>query len=263
MATAETRPMTRAGVAGLAMLLAMAGAAHAAPSPPETRELLGQAYDRRTGTLLYSEHHRQRLHNGKLLEHHVEYLWPDGTRFATKTLDYAAHPYAPAFRILDLRDAYIEGAEHAAGGYQLLRGNESALERARIALRDDLVSDSGFDAYARDNLPALIEGRSLSFRLAVAGRLADYGFRAERLRRENLFGRDALTIRVTADSLLRWLVDPLEITYDIESRQLLRYVGLSNLRSPSGERYDARIDFVPAAARAGSPPYSADRAAGS
>lgn len=57
----------------------------------------------------------------------------------------------------------------------------------------------------------------------------------------------AADVRVQADSWLRWLVAPIDLTYDIASGRLLRYAGLSNIRSESGDRYDARIDF-PAAA---------------
>ncbi|HXG28092.1 MAG TPA: hypothetical protein VNJ47_04500 [Nevskiales bacterium] len=239
--------MINALTIGLCVMLAASAVAASEPVLPETRELTGHAYDRRTGVLLYSEHHYQRFRDGKTIEHRVDYRTPDGTRFATKTLDYSQHPYAPAFRTLDLRDGYVEGADHTAEGYWLFNGPEASPTRVLVRRSDDLVSDSGFDAYVRDHLPALIEGQTLSFRLAVAGRLADYAFKARALERERPLGRETLTIRVTPDSLLRFVVDPIDVTYHIESRQLLRYVGISNLRSPSGERYDTRIDFDPPA----------------
>ena len=226
----------------------LAGAAVAAPAFAEAQRVeaqVGYAYARDSGVPLYTEHHRFVYRNGALATHRVDYRRADGAPIGTKELDYGEHPYAPDFRMVDLRDGYIEGAEHSAGGYRLYRqlGHRAPLEDQVVPQSLDLVADSGFDRYMRAHLQALMENGEGAIRLAVAGRLAAYGFRVQTRERERLFGRDAITLRVQIDSWLSWLVEPIDLTYDADNGRLLRYVGLSNIRSESGERYDARIDF--------------------
>ena len=57
-------------------------------------------------------------------------------------------------------------------------------------------------------------------------------------------GRPALRLRMEARSrLLRFLVDPIHLTYDLESQRLLVFEGLSNISGDGGEKLEARIVF--------------------
>jgi len=51
--------------------------------------------------------------------------------------------------------------------------------------------------------------------------------------------------RVEPDSLLRWMVDPLELTYEPAQRKLVEYHGVSNLHDPAtGKAYNVRIIYA-------------------
>ena len=43
--------------------------------------------------------------------------------------------------------------------------------------------------------------------------------------------------------LLRLLIDPIDLAYDLESRRLLVFEGISNLNNDDGKSYNARIVF--------------------
>jgi len=45
-------------------------------------------------------------------------------------------------------------------------------------------------------------------------------------------------------AFLRLLVAPIEVSYDPETRRLLRYTNLSNIRDSNGENFKDRIDFI-------------------
>ena len=44
-------------------------------------------------------------------------------------------------------------------------------------------------------------------------------------------------------SLIGLFVDPLRLSYDAETRRLIEYRGLSNVRSADGELYEVRIRY--------------------
>jgi len=78
----------------------------------------------------------------------------------------------------------------------------------------------------------------------VAGNLDRYKFRARRVEDGQFQGRTAVRFRVEPDSLLRYLVSPLELMYDAESKKLLEYRGISNVHDPAtGKAYNARIIY--------------------
>ncbi len=212
-------------------------------------EIIGKAYDQKTGQFIYTEHHLQMYNDGELVRHHVEYQKPDGSALATKTLDYGNQPFAPAFQLQDWRDGYLEAAEYTDKGYRLKRRDRKSAPASSKLIDPqgelELVSDAGFDRYVQARLPNLMERGLQKFRLAVAGRLASYGFTARLVERTTLFGQQAALIRVELSNLLSLLVDGIDITYALESGHLLRYSGISNIRDDNGVRYDARIDFPP------------------
>ena len=81
-----------------------------------------------------------------------------------------------------------------------------------------------------------------------------YRFRAQRIGAARFEGRPAVLIRVEPDSLLRWLVPSLELTYEPDERKLVEYHGVSNLHDPAtGKAYNVRIIY-PSKPPADAPP---------
>src|SRR3546814_4984440 len=71
-----------------------------------------------------------------------------------------------------------------------------------------------------------------------------YHFRARRIADTIFESRPAVRFRVEPDSLLRWFVEPLELTYDPQQHELLEYRGVANIPNPaSGKPYIARIAY--------------------
>ena len=233
--------MLRAGIITSSLLLLLAGPLLA---QPKQANITGFAYDRKTGELLYTENHALQLQGMKILEHKVLYKDPQQKVFCEKWLDYAKHSFAPAFQLTDMRDGYIEGAQHQDGSYRLYSrdSNNSEFEYKTVPLQANLVSDSGFDLFVRARMDQLLKEKAQRFQMAVASEQAVLSFQAELL---GLFDRSAIRIKVQPSTLLRLLVDPIFLTYDIENGELLRYEGLSNIRDENGNRYDTRIDFPP------------------
>lgn len=218
-----------------------------ASGEPMLYRTIGHATELESGRLVYTEHHRIVADGGRYLSHEVTYKNPQGLVIATKTLDYSRSAYAPAFRLDDLRDGYIEGAEYTGQGYRLFyRKSHKDDMKADIVEQGDLplVTDAGFNQFMVANMDRLEGGETLTIDLCVAERQTAYKFRGYKSGEAVIDGHQGVEITTEPNSrLIRLLVDPLKITFDAETRRLLAYEGATNIRRPDGKRYVARILF--------------------
>lgn len=196
--------------------------------------------------LLYREQHLVRRLDGEPTERLVLYRCGDGTPFARKRVDYRGSAVAPEFAFEDARLGYGEGLRRRTGVESVwVREGEDAAERS-AALEDDvrLVADAGFDEFIRDNWTPLVSGQSVPLRFAVPSRLQTLGFKVNRQGSTQLGSEPAETFRLRLGGLLGWIAPHIDVAYGRESRRLLRFEGLSNLRSDDGDsQLVARIEF--------------------
>jgi hypothetical protein len=245
------------GILATALLLAAATAA-ADDAPVRFR---GYAYDLASGKFLYTELHEQKLAGDRWLGGTIDYYAPDGTPVAHKDLDFSQDPYIPVYR-LEIRTGgatvYMEGitavsaerVEMTKQGY-----GEKRPETESVKRRQAMAADSGFHSFIRDHFAELLAGKTVAFVFGVAGNLDGYKFRAKKIGETTFEGKPAVKLRVEPDSLLRMLVDPLELSYDPAERRLLEYRGVSNIHDPATRAaYKAVRIIYPSAPPADAPP---------
>lgn len=238
-------PMRLAALAALAMLAG--GHAQAALVLEE-----GWARDPRSNQLLYREQHLVRRESGQLVERLVLYSCMDGTAFARKRVDYRRSAQAPQFVLQDARQGYREGLRRDDAVRLFVREREGAAERSGglPETASPLVADAGFDEFVRSEWARLQAGKSVPLSFAVPSRLAALGFKVYRVGSTTMAGETAELYRLRLGGLLGWIAPHIDVAYGRESRRLLRFEGLSNLREDDGEtQLVARIEF-PRAARA-------------
>ncbi len=227
-------------------LLATCGSAQAALSYEE-----GLARDPRTNLPLYREQHLVRREGGTPVGRLVLYRCLDGTAFARKQVDYRRSSQAPEFALEDARQGYSEGLRRAGGAVNLFVRERVADPELKAALADSavaLVADAGFDEFVRDQWLRLQAGKSVPLSFAVPSRLESLGFKVYRVGSLQLGGEPAELFRLRLGGLLGWIAPHIDVAYGRDSRRLLRFEGLSNLREDDGEaQLVARIEFPKAA----------------
>lgn len=233
----------RGATLALASLLLTIAAAQAAP---QTERFYGYAYDLRSNRYLYTEVHEQHVEGERWLGGTIRYYTPDARLIGVKTLDFSRDPYIPVYHFEVVRDGYSEAI--TAVGAQIVMEKRSAQNQPyaekRLAHVPGMCGDSGFHTCLRDHFAALLGGESYSFVLAVAGNLDSYRFRAQRIADTSFEGKPAVRFRVEPDSMLRFFVDPLVVSYEPQQRRLLEYRGLANVPSPEdGKPFVARIAY--------------------
>ncbi len=228
----------------LALLLAMITASTQAQASALRLEE-GIARNPRSAAELFREQHWIRSAGDQAVERLVIYRCPDGTAFGRKRIDYRDSAMAPAFVLEDLRSGYREGLRRGATPALFFRPDAATAERSAPLAAARLVADAGFDEFIRLNWSRLVAGESLPLEFAVPSRLRSMAFSVSRTGQAMLAGEKAWVFRLKLDGMLGWLVPAIEVSYGQQSRRLLRFEGLSNLRDDAGDQpLVARIDFA-------------------
>lgn len=245
VANIRTRTSVRLTLPLLLFLLCLASSL--AWSQPDV--IIGYAYDVREGSLYYTEAYRNHYdRHGNLLESDVVYQGPDeSTILATKHLRYQKHPYAPEFTFSNHAVHYEESVSWLNESTVLLRIKESGDQwrERQLEVAEPIVADAGFDVFLKDHMTRLLKGKTLHFNFLNPARLDWFRFCAEVVEQYV----STVTIRVYPDNaLLRWLVDPILLTYELPSSpevspKLLHYSGLTNLSLSGSSPVEANIFY--------------------
>lgn len=218
----------------------------AAQADSQVLRFYGYAYDLASGKYLYTEVYREDVQDGRWTGGHTSYYDADGRPLGEKTLSFSADPYIPVYTLNLTTAGYSEGISRVGkDGVDLFKQSAGQdRQAATIPHNEPMAADSGFHSFLYDHMPELLAGQTLKFRFAAAGQLDSYNFRARKTGDTVFEGRPAVLLKVEPDSLLRFLVSPLILTYDPQSRRLLEYRGISNVINPAtGKPYNARIDY--------------------
>lgn len=222
---------------------------------PSTRSWIsydGTAVDADDGRVLYRESHFVALDGDRVSERLVLYRCADGTPFARKRVaPLFESPWLPEFDMTDARLGYREGVDADGSSLQVFvqEPGAASLERETLAeVPADLVGDAGFDSFVRDNWEKLVAGETLRFHFLVPSRLGYLAFKVRQIGEERIGDRPVRVFRLALGGLLGLIASGIDVAYDADSRVLMRFQGLTNVRDADGDNYVARIDF-PAAAR--------------
>ena len=244
MTTSWIKPL-RAAALGVALLGAGTAAA---------QSFYGYAYDLKSGKYLYTEVHSPVVEGGKEVASTIRYYTPDGKEVGKKTLDYRADAFVPKFRFDLPGEGYAEAITANGENIELVKIS-GGKEKRKVLKREGLTAaDSGFNHAIQDNLNRLVKGEVVTFRFVVAGQLDSYRFKVSKVGDTSFEGKPAVKLLVQADSLLKYLAPDLNLVYDLATRQLLEYRGVSNIHDPAnGKAYNARIVYL------GKPPADAPK----
>jgi len=207
----------------------------------------GNALDLKSGKPLYVERHREHYRENKLLSRDVEYLCLNGQRFAEKSLKMDEDgSFVPDFFTSDWRSGYHEGVRLANDQRQVFfkRDSASLEESAALPAAEVLVADAGFDVLIGERFNDLLDQQTLLIDFLVPSRLTTIEFRLRQVKLKQSDPSNTVRFQLAPNSaFFRLLVDPLEVNYDRETRRLVSFEGLTNLRDLNGKNYAARIEF--------------------
>lgn len=234
------RLISRFGLGAAALACATLPAV-AAPLP---ESFSGSAYASGSDQLLYRETHYLFAgdHGGERV---VLYQCPDGRAFARKRSHDDGNAQAPDFDLTDARVGYREGVRRIGGQREVYVQRTAAQPEQSDPLRlpADGVIDTGFDVFAQAHWQALVRGDTLRFAFLVPSRRTFYAFKVGKIDLPAA-PPGSVTFRMSSSSWLAFLLPHIDISYDLSTRQLVRYEGLSNVRDVNtGKNYRVHYEY--------------------
>ena len=218
------------------------------PGPLTSRVFVGFATDMKQGKNLYAAEHEASYDNGRPTRLTTTYRDELRNIIATRIVDFSQHAFTPNFRLENLRTGYVEGAERVNGALRLYvrRATNEPIEEKVISVSQPTIVDAGFNNFVQTYWDSLMTGRKLYLNFAVPSRLEYYGFRLYKEGEITVGGRRAVVVICDIDNfMLRFLLKPIVLTYDIQTTRLLSYEGISNISDDKGENYFVKIAFSP------------------
>jgi len=206
----------------------------------------GTAISQRTDQFLYREDHVVQYRDGKITGGVVLYTCRDGSPFARKTLSYVDR-LSPDFTLEDASNGMREGIRSAGNTREVFfRGaGDGAEKSSSVPQISGLVADSGFDEFVRMNWSSLVEGHALKMHFLIPSRLDDMGFWVQHVGSDHVEGQQVEIFRLKLSGWMGLIAPSIDVYYGTASHQLVRYVGLSDLRDRSNDNLKAEVTFPP------------------
>jgi hypothetical protein len=177
----------------------------------------------------------------------VQYVNPKGKLFATKQVDYSLSLTAPSIYFRDLRNDHSVEVKYNSPQLWLKYFNKQQERSVRLTTDPDekVVIDAGFDQFVQQHWQQLLEGRTLSFEFLAISRAKLIGFKITQVAQK----KDRAILQIYPRNFFLGLVlRPIELTYQISTKRLLEYNGLTNIAKVvngkvQDDNYVARIEY--------------------
>jgi len=195
------------------------------------------------GILEYVEYHTVKYQNGKVSESQTIYYDANKNKIGELISDYSFGPQFGSYDFRDIRAQYQDGAKVEQDRIGLFRKKKPKYdsEEKYIAKEKDQIVGQGFHQFIVRDLEKIAQGEVFHIRLVLPSRLDQYEFR---IRKRKING-DTLYIRLEIDNwLLRMFAPHVDAEYDLKTRRLLRYEGISNLEDASGKHKKVTITYA-------------------
>lgn len=217
----------------------------ALPLQAQEMRFSGKAYDLSNNQWIYTEQHTQVYKDGRWVSGTIKYVSPSGEVIADKKLDFSADPYIPLTQMSIPGQQYSEAIRSVKGDVVQMETTENGkTDSGEITVKRPVAADSGFHSFVQANLKALQDGKTIPLSFGVVARKDQYQFRIRKTGNSQKDGKNLIELKAEPNSLLRLLADPLTLTYDLDTKNLIEYVGPSNIPNAKTRKVpQVRIEY--------------------
>jgi hypothetical protein len=212
---------------------------------PETRSFIGYAYDLTTNKLLYTENHEEYFINNKHIKTKLIYKNEKNEVIAEKNSNYEKNSQIPLFQLKDFRNGYEEGSIYENNGFKIYYIENQHKKISNFFKFDKTIAlDSGFHKFIQNHFEDLLNNQIIKVNFAVPSRLTLIPFRVYKQKTLKINNEEAIRFVFEVDNVLfRLLVKPIYVDYSIKTKDLLQYIGISNLYDENSKAYNVKIIF--------------------
>jgi hypothetical protein len=118
------------------------------------------------------------------------------------------------------------------------------LRTKTIKVPQPFVIDGGFNYFIKNRWSEIESFKIVSFYFVVPNQMDYFSLRLRKKENKVIGGKNCSIIYLEIDNVvLRWIVKPIILTYDTESKRLLTYEGISNIMNAMGKNEAVKINY--------------------
>ena len=215
------------------------------PAFAEMLRVYGKAFNLKGG-FEYSEEHALTYQNDRIAAIKTTYFDADSRQIASQVSEFTHGPQFGSYDFRDERHQYNDGARVMADRILLYTKKNPAADTKRkyLAKKPDQIVGQGFYQFVAANLDALARGRSISAKLVLPAQMNQYDVR---IRKRHIQGHRMLLVVELDNWFLRLFTPNVQVEYDLESRRLLWYRGISMVPNKDNQNVEVvtTYDYLP------------------
>lgn len=206
------------------------------------------AFELESGRFIYNELHVEEYIKKNIYRSITEYVDPNGKIISKRIMNFDKDSTKPSFTLEDFQTGYLEGAEVIETGKVKVVFREDKSEKIEtkiLSIDEPFVIDGGLTYFFRKHWSSLSENKTIEFNFVVPSKLDYFKFRVSNNGIKNISGFTGMELKLEpASFILRQFVDPILITYDLQTKKILLYKGISNVNNDNGKSYSVLIDYT-------------------
>ena len=220
----------------LSFLMILASSSHA-----QVEKFTGRAVNAK-GDLEYIEEHSVQLKNNQIASLRTKYFDSEYKKIGEITSDFSAGSRFGSYDFKDERLEYKDGAKVFSDKIMLYsqdtpRGN---VKKKYFDRDSDQILGQGFHPFIQENFEALLRGEVYEAKLVLPAQMNQFKVRISPTKEVD--GR--LKIRIELDNwFLRLFAPSIVAEYEISTRRLVSYRGVSAISNASGQNVQVTITY--------------------
>ncbi|MDX1707412.1 MAG: hypothetical protein R3274_02355 [Desulfobacterales bacterium] len=194
------------------------------------------------GNVVFFEEHIVKYTSDRIATMHTTYYDADFNQIGRLATDFSQGSQFGSYDFTDERLLYKDGARVMTDRILIYsqKTAESGLREKIIQRESDQIVGQGFHPFIVSNLAKLANGAVIPAKLVLPAQMDQYDVRIYQKAREN----DRIQIRIEMDNwFLRLFAPHVEVEYDIQTRQLVSYRGVSVVADASGKTIPITVSY--------------------
>lgn len=216
--------------------LLMAVAVHA-----DTERIYGKAVNTE-GKLIFFEEHIVQYENDRISALNTIYYDADGNKIGELVSDFSHEPHFGSYDFKDERLRYHDGVKVIADQVLIYcrESPEAATKEKYLQRESNQIVGQGLHQFLLTHFDALMQGEAITAKLVLPAQMDQFDIRISKGGLED----DRLRIRIDLDNwFLRLFVPHVEAEYDLATRRLISYKGVSMIADESGKTVPITISY--------------------
>jgi hypothetical protein len=206
----------------------------------------GIAKDNKSLKFIYKEIHEELFEDGRHIRTITSFVCDENNEFAKRELDFRNSFQKPTYRLTDARSGLIEEVTYRGDNQFDIRYRKNAkskLKEKSIIVPEPAIVDGGFNYFIKNNWDRILSDQQLNFNFLSVAFQDYFSFRIYRMKEKETDQNEIVLKMESQSALLRVLMNPIYISYDSDTRRILKYEGVSNIRDIKGSSYKALLQY--------------------